>query len=147
MLAIALLLQAYDKVCDAEGTERAAFDMRWKVALGVEMDERPFAKSPRQLFRAQLLIHDKAQAMFTRSLEVARQTGCLQSRRARLAVDSTHIFGRGAVEDTYNLIAHGVRKLCRMLAQVAAEEPASWAEGHDLGRFFGSSIKASRQVD
>ena len=124
LLAIALLLQAHDKVSDAEATEQAAFDMCRKVALGVEIDERPFAKSTLQLFRMQLLIHDQARAIFTRSLEFARQTGYLKGRTARLAVDSTHIFGRGAVEDTYKLIVHGIRKLCRMLAQAADEEPA-----------------------
>jgi len=57
LLAIALLLQAHDKISDAEATRRAAFDMCWKVALGVEMDERPFAKSALQFSRAQLVIH------------------------------------------------------------------------------------------
>jgi hypothetical protein len=39
----------------------------------------------------------------------------LKSRQSRLAVDSTLILGRGAVENTYHLIAHGIRKLCRAL--------------------------------
>ncbi len=108
--------------------------MRWKVALGIELDERPFAKSTLQLFRGQLVIHDKAQEIFIQSLEFARQTGYLKGRKARLAVDSTHIFGRGAVEDTYNLIAHGIRKLCRALAQVAEEKVESWAQAHQLAR-------------
>jgi len=80
LLAIAPLLQAHDWVSDAEATRRAAFDMCRKVALSVEMDGRPFAKSTLQLFRAQLLIHDQARAIFTRSLEVARQTGYVQAR-------------------------------------------------------------------
>jgi len=147
LLAIALLLQAHDKVSDAEATERAAFDMRWKVALGAEMDERPFAKSTLQLFRAQLVIHDQARAIFRRSLQYARETGYLKGRQSRLAVDSTLILGRGAVEDTYNLIAHGIRKLCRVLAAADDEEPEDWAEAHGLARYFGSSIKASRELD
>lgn len=146
-LAIALLLQAHERVSDAEATERAAFDMRWKVALGIELDERPFAKSTLQQFRAQLLIHEQARAIFERSLQLARETGYLKGRRARLAVDSTHVLGRGAVEDTYNLIAHGIAKLCRALAQAAAAEVEHWAEACGLGRYFGSSIKASREVD
>jgi len=44
-LAMALLLQAHDRVSDAEAIERAAFDMSWKVALGIEMDQRLFVKS------------------------------------------------------------------------------------------------------
>ena len=147
LLAIALLLQAHDRVSDAEATERAAYDMRWKVALGIELDERPFAKSTLQLFRAQLVIHEKAQAIFQRSLEYARERGYIKGRKMRLALDSTMVLGRGAVEDTYNLIAHGIEQLCRVLAEMEGQEPEPWAEAHGLGRYFGSSIKASREVD
>src|SRR6056297_1798718 len=47
-LAIALLLQAYDKVSDAEAIRRATYDICWKVALGLELEERPFVKSTLQ---------------------------------------------------------------------------------------------------
>ena len=147
MLALALLLQAHDRVSDAEATQRAAFDMRWKVALGIEMDERPFAKSTLQLFRAQLIVHDKARQVFQRSLQYARETGYLRGRKMRAAVDSTVILGRGAVEDTYNLISHGIRQLVRVLAGVEGEEAARWAEERGLGRHFAASIKGSQQVD
>ena len=45
LLATALLLQTYDRVSDAEAKARADFDIRWKVALGIEIEDRPFAKS------------------------------------------------------------------------------------------------------
>jgi hypothetical protein len=48
LLATALVLQAYDGVSDEEATRRAAFDLQWKVALGIELVERPFAKSTLQ---------------------------------------------------------------------------------------------------
>jgi len=147
LLAIALLLQAHDKVSDAEATKQAAYDMRWKVALSVEMDERPFAKSTLQLFRAQLVIHDQAQAVFVRNLEYARQVGYLKGRKARVAVDSTHIFGRGAVEDTYNLIAHGIAKLYRVLAQTPYFDQQYCDRvviEHRIGRLVGLGIRQSR---
>ena len=53
LLATALLLQSHDKVSDAEAKGRADFDIRWKVALGIEVEDRPFAKSTLQVFRAQ----------------------------------------------------------------------------------------------
>ena len=59
LLATALLLQTHDKVSDAEAKARADFDLRWKVALGIEVEDRPFAKSTLQVFRAQLILHDK----------------------------------------------------------------------------------------
>ena len=50
----ALLLQTHDKVSDAEAKARADFDIRWKVALGIEIEDRPFAKSTLQVFRARI---------------------------------------------------------------------------------------------
>jgi hypothetical protein len=147
LLAVALLLQTHDRVSDDEAKQRADFDLRWKVALGVEMDERPFAKSTLQLFRAQLVIHEQAQTIFRRSLEYARQVGYLKGRRMRAALDTTHIFGRGAVEDTYNLIAHGIAELCRVLAAVQQQEVEAWATSHGLARYFASSIKATTDMD
>lgn len=147
LLGIALLLQAHDRVPDAEAAQRAVFDLRWKVALGLDLEARPFAKSTLQLFRSQLIIHEQAGAIFKRSLALARQTGLLKGRQMRAAVDTTVIFGRGAVEDTYNLIAEGIVILCRVLAQVAGAEACEWAADRDLGRYFGSSIKTSEAVD
>ena len=134
LLAIALLLQAHDKVSDAEATQRAAFDMGWKVALGVELEERSFAKSTLQLFRAQLVIHDEGQGLLVRSLKFARQVGYLKGRKARVVVDSTDIWGRGAVEDTCNLIAHGIVKVCRVLSEVEGQASESWSDERSLGR-------------
>ena len=38
LLATALLLQSHDKVSDSEAKARADFDLRWKVALGIEVE-------------------------------------------------------------------------------------------------------------
>ena len=101
LLATALLLQTYDKVSDAEAKARADFDIRWKVALGIEIEERPFAKSTLQMFRAQLILHDKVREVFESSLRLARQSGYLsgylKKRGMRVALDTTCILGRGAV--------------------------------------------------
>jgi hypothetical protein len=98
---VALLLQAHDKVSDEEAVARSQFDMRWKVALGIGMEERPFVKSTLQLFRSQLILNDKARELFLVSLEEARRCGFLKRGKKKLVVDTTHIFGRGRVQDTY----------------------------------------------
>src|SRR5712691_5696195 len=38
LLATALVLQTYTGVSDDEAVQRAAYDLRWKVALGIELD-------------------------------------------------------------------------------------------------------------
>ena len=53
---------------DHRQQRRAQFDLQWKVALRIEIDERPFAKGTLQLFRAQFLIHNRAQALFEASI-------------------------------------------------------------------------------
>src|ERR671915_615088 len=75
LLATALVLQTYDGVSDEEAKQRADYDLRWKVALGVGLEERPFAKSTLQEFRAQLIVQQEQAAIFRKSLELARQRG------------------------------------------------------------------------
>src|SRR5438034_1443480 len=77
VLATALVLQTYDGVSDDEATQRAAYDLRWKVALGIEVEARPFAKSTLQEFRAQLIVHEAQRLLFQESLEVAKRRGKL----------------------------------------------------------------------
>ena len=72
----------------------------------------PFAKSTLQMFRAQLILHDKVREVFESSLRLARQSGYLKKRGMRVALDTTYILGRGAVKDTYNLLADGIANCC-----------------------------------
>ena len=96
LLATALLLQTHDKVSGSEAKARADFDIRWKVALGVEIEDRPLAKSTLQVFRAQLISHDKVREVFEQSLRLAREAGYLKGKRGmRVATDTTYILGRG----------------------------------------------------
>ena len=99
LLATALLLQGHDKVSDAEAHRRACLDLGWKVALGVEADAAPFAQSTLQHFQAQLILHDRIQAVFLRSLELARDRGRVQDLAQVL--DTTPILRSSAVKDTY----------------------------------------------
>ena len=132
VLATALLLQAYDKVSDLEAKQRADFDIRWKVALGIEVEDRPFAKSTLQLFRARIL-HDRVRAVFQRSLQFARQTGCLKGPDEG-GGDPT-ILGRGAVKDTYNLLADGIVRWSGHWPNWMGPGP-KWALRHGLELYY-----------
>ena len=147
LLATALLLQTHDKVSDAEAKARADFDIRWKVALGIEIEGRPFAKSTLQVFRAQLILHDKVRAVFESSLRLARESGYLKKRGMRVALDTTNILGRGAVRDTCNLLADGIVKLLRALAAVERSNVKEWAKARGYERYLGSSIKGESAID
>ena len=148
LLCVALLLQTYEGCSDAEARDRAAYDQRWKVALGTADREKPFTKSTLQLFRAHLLLHEKGRLPFERSLAVAKKSGYLRSHgRLRAAVDSTHILGRGAVRDTYNLIGDGIVNVGRILSKLSGKRLETWAAEHDLSRYEGSSLKGEAKLD
>lgn len=153
LLATALVLQTYDGVSDEEAKQRADYDLRWKVALGVELDARPFAKSTLQEFRAQLIVHHEQAAIFRTSLELAKQRGRFRAkggerRKLTVALDTTNILGRGATRDTYNLLADGIVKVARVLARLAGVPLAAWAEQHGYGRYVTApSFKGAVTID
>ena len=149
LLATALLLQTFDRVSDEEAKQRADFDLRWKVALGISIDCQPFAKSTLQLFRAQLVVHDEARKLFQKSLQLARAKGFMtRNRKLRLALDTTNILGRGAVKDTYNLLADGIVLVLRQFAQIAGSDLAGAALKRGLERYVsGRSIKGEAALN
>jgi IS5 family transposase len=86
-------------------------------------------------------------AVFERSLTLALESGYLKKRKLRVVLDTTNILGRGAVKDTYNLLADGIGQLLRALVKVEAAEVAEWAQEHGLERYLAPSIKGGAEVD
>ena len=117
------------------------------MALGIEVEDRPFAKSTFQVFRAQLILHDKVREVFESSLRLARESGYLKRRSMKVALDTTNILGRGAVKDTFNLMADGIVNLLRALAQVEGIRVGKWAKAQGYGRYLASSIKGEAAID
>jgi len=153
LLATALVLQTYDGVSDDEAKQRADYDLRWKVALGVELDARPYAKSTLQEFRAQLIVHEEQAAILRQSLELAKRRGTFRTKRGEkrkltVALDTSNILGRGAVKDTSTLLGDGIVKLARGLAKLAGQPLAAWAAAHGYGRYVGpTSLKGTAEID
>lgn len=146
-LALLTLLQHHAGCSDQEAVERSGYDLRWAAVLGRAGGAPLCAKSTLQLFRSQLVIHEAARKIFTASIAEARQAGLLKRQALRIALDTKPIVGRGAVQDTYNLLATGIGKLIRALAAVADQTPAEWGRQQDLGRYFAPSLKGSAELD
>lgn len=111
----ALLLQFYDKVSDREAENRARYDLRWKLALGISIAESGFHFSALSRFRARLLLHQKERTAFEKILNAAIEKGLLPANCSKQIMDSTYVLGAGAVQDTYNLIRLAVSKLLKAL--------------------------------
>lgn len=145
-LALLLLLQHYTSVSDEEALQRSSYDVRWAVILGCHLGTPLCATSTLELFRSKLILHQAYGKLFERSLAVAREQGLLTGP-LRIAIDTKPILGRGAVEDTYNLLARGIKQLCQVWGRTASTRPEAWAAEHDLGRYFTGSIKGQGEVD
>ena len=146
-LCMALLLQSHDGVSDEEAIARSAYDLRWKVALGLELEEKLCAKSTLQLFRAKLVLNEAFEAVFERSVAACRQAGLLGRRKLSVAIDTTPVLGRGAVKDTYNLVSDAIVKVVEQACRLKDWEQSTVVEAEGLGRHFCSSFKGSVDVD
>jgi Transposase DDE domain/Transposase domain (DUF772) len=146
-LALLTLLQHEAGCSDEEATLRSGYDLRWAVVLGIPAGQPLCAKSTLQLFRAHLVLHDGVHTIFRQSIEEARHAGLLKRGPLRMAVDTKPIVGRGAVQDTYNLLCTGIQRLIGALARAQQQAPEAWAGAHALSRYFAPSLKGSADLD
>jgi transposase len=110
-----MMLQMYDNCSDRQAIERSRFDIRWLAVLDLQIGQRLCGKTTLQEFRARVHLSEKTEEQFRAILELAKRLGILKGTRLKVALDTTPILGRGAVKDTYNLIADGIRKLVGVL--------------------------------
>jgi hypothetical protein len=126
---------------------RSAFDLRWKVALGLELAEKLCAKSTLQHFRAQRVLHEATGQIFDRGIEACRTAGLLQRTALSDAIDTTPILGRGAVRDTYNLVSDGIRHAVDEACRLKGWDQEEIVEAEGLSRHFAASFKGSLDLD
>jgi len=113
LLSKVLLLMYHDNVSDREAQERAQYDLRWKVALRLPINEAGFDYTALCRFRARLLINKQQKLVFERFLHLAKEAGIVKDGNLQI-IDSSHILGAGAVQDTYMLIKTAIQKLLKV---------------------------------
>jgi transposase len=114
MVVLAMLLAYHDDCSDAEAEQRMRFDLRWKHALGLSLENEGFDATVLCRFRRKLLDHGLERALFERLVNAAREAGLLTKDATQL-LDSSHVLGAAGARDTYALIRGGIRKLLRAL--------------------------------
>jgi Transposase DDE domain/Transposase domain (DUF772) len=110
LLAKVLLLQHRTGVSDEQAMECVAWDLRWKVALGLPIDHQGWHATSLTKFRARLLLHKKEGLALENTLRLAEELGMLDGTAEQI-MDSTPMLGAAATQDTVRLVRHGVRKL------------------------------------
>jgi len=110
LLMRAVLCQIRDDVSDREAARRAAKDLDWKRALGLQADEIPFHHTTLSVFRSRLLVNDADGVVLDRTIQRAVEAG-LFGKKVLAIADSTGVMGAAAVADTYELIRQGISRL------------------------------------
>ena len=115
LLAKILLLEYRCGLSDEAAMEALAWDLRWKVALGLPVDHHGFHATTPTKFRARLLLHSKERLALENTLRLAEELQMLDAPAEQI-VDSTPMLGAAATQDTVRLVRHGVRKLIDAVA-------------------------------
>ncbi len=110
LLMKAVLLQVRDDVSDREAARRAAKDLDWKRALGLEADEVPFHHTTLSVFRTRLMVNEADERVLRATVERAVEAG-LFPKRVLAIVDSTGVMGAAAVADTFGLLRQAITRL------------------------------------
>jgi len=149
-MATLMLLQYHFGVSDGEAVERSGCDLRWAAALGRLPGPPLCVRTTLVMFRARLVVNDQLEKLFDHALQHAKDLGILKGDKLKLLVDTRAIVGRGAVEDTVNLLARAVGRVLTLLAQAANEPVAAWAAARDWGPYVRTpeqSFKGSVAID
>lgn len=152
LLAMAMLLQGYERLSDSDAVEHTASDARWQMVLDrMGEDEPAFAQSTLVDFRTRLISRDMDRRILERTVELAKKTGHFDYKKLpqtlRVAVDSAPLQGAGRVEDTINLMWHAARKIVELLAALLQWDKAALCQQAGIPLLLASSAKAALDVD
>jgi hypothetical protein len=153
LMAMAVLLQAYHGMSDAEAVEMTVVDLRWQMVLDrLGASEPAFSQGALCDFRARLVAHDMDRRLLERTTELARRTKAFDWKKLpktlRVAIDSMPLEGAGRVEDTINLLAHAARKALVCVADLLDRSADQIAKAAGAPLFStGQSIKRAIDVE
>jgi hypothetical protein len=148
LLAMVVLLQAYDQVGDAEAVITARLDQRWQLVLGTLGGRRaPFSQGALVKFRARMIAHDLDQKLLDRTVALAKQTGRFGWQALRAALDSSPLLGAGRVEDTWNLIGRALRTVATCAAKTLKTSRDQVLRDAGVTLLGRGSLKAALDID
>ena len=152
MMAMAMLVQGYLGISDAEMVELTVLDLRVQMVLGcLGAEEPPFSQGALQEFRERLIAADLDRRVLERTVELAKATQAFDHRKLpktlRVAIDSSPLEGAGRVEDTFNLLAHAARNVVRCAAGLLGWKEEQVCREAGIPLLLASSIKRALDID
>src|SRR6266571_2819298 len=111
-MAVVLTLQVLHDYSDRETAGAFRFDVRWKAAAGVPLDDPGFDPSSLVYWRNRIARSARPDRISDAVKKVVRETGVLRGRRRR-AVDSTILADAVATQDTVTQLVSAIRRVAR----------------------------------
>ncbi len=104
VMAMALIMQGYLRLSDADAVDASLLDLRWQMVLDRLGAATPaFSQGALFAFRERLIEHDMDRRLLERTAELARTTKGFDAKKLpktlRVAIDSSPLEGAGRVED------------------------------------------------
>ena len=152
MMAMAMLVQGYLGMSDAEMIELTVVDLRVQMVLGcLGAEAPPFSQGALHMFRERLIGADLDRRVLERTVELAKATQAFDHRKLpktlRVAIDSSPLEGAGRVEDTFNLLAHAARKVVSCAAGLLGWKEETVCRQAGIPLLVESSIKRALDID
>src|SRR5882762_9356128 len=152
MMAMAMLVQGYLGISDAEMIELTVVDLRVQMVLGCLGSEEPaFSQGALQEFRDRLIAGDMDRRGLERTVALAKRTKAFDHRKLpktlRVAIDSSPLEGAGRVEDTFNLLAHAARNVVQCAASLLGWTDEKVCRQAGIPLLLESSIKRALDID
>src|SRR5437870_4186411 len=152
MMAMAMLVQGYLGMSDAEMIELSVVDLRVQMVLGcLGAQAPPFSQGALQKFRERLIATDLDRRVLERTVELAKRTKAFDYRKLpktlRVAIDSSPLEGAGRVEDTFNLLAHAARNVVSCAAGLLGWKEETVCRQAGIPLLVESSIKRALDID
>jgi transposase len=145
LMAMLLLQFRYD-LSERELYRRCIRDLGFRYALGLEAGAKPPSTRTLRRFRRRMTEAKGDDFLLHLSLRLVREEHLIDDA-ALQAQDSTNTNCRGAVIDTYNLVAAGIRQVVRQVARCLGVRPHEMARRWELSRYMARSIKGTAAID
>lgn len=146
VLTSMLLLQFRYNLPDEALIARCIRDLGFRYALGLPRGKHPPGISSFRRFRSWIRINKGPEWFFRISLALPKAAGFVEDADLQ-AVDSTNTDCRGAICDTFNLIAGGIGDVVREAARLKGQRAESLAKRWGLTVYLGRSIKSAVSID
>ena len=141
-----VILQFRYGLSDPDLVDRCNRDLGFKCALGMTADEKSYSVSSVGRHRTKIRERLGEDFIHTRVLAIAKDAGLLEDKNMQ-AADSTNTDSRGAVVDTYNLVAAAIKQVIKKVSDCLEVKPENLAEKWGLTRYLRRSIKGAVSID